>query len=335
MKFLKSVYEIQQDPGDMDCGPSCAAFIRYGGPENVGGPKEAGSRVSSTDIQRLAARMRAETNQSRSENRGMWANDLEAILNEFAAVWDGKIFKFSVRNHQFQDVSESSFVQLQSWLDSLLGANPRGIPVVVQTDFGPHFVVYVGSDDNGVDVFDPAPGRHVGVPKRLSTVEFGRRVYEAVFFGSPAGWGVNVLVGTEDPNWYIRANDALGELDAKGWNFTWGEIVEAAADAEYHNSAVAADDAARKIASSSNVGVIEAPEGVFAVVQLKPVGQSLVKAAEDGSAEFDRNDSDSSSFLVRNFGRIASIRLLIGLGEGSERQTFVVDEISKGRTHRD
>jgi|GEM_PF-1095211 hypothetical protein len=81
--------DIQQDAGDGDCGPTCAAFLRYGGLKSKVPPEEAGLPVTTKTIQDLCKKMRKETDACKSEKLGLYAEDMIDVLNEFAGVrWD-------------------------------------------------------------------------------------------------------------------------------------------------------------------------------------------------------------------------------------------------------
>lgn len=118
-QVLGTVWEIRQDRDDTDCGPTCVAFLRYGGIRCEGPPRHllrgwaAGrpderdeARVRGTDVQRLASQIRAETQLvARDHNRGevlrdhqvgLSVNEMREALREWARVFRGRIANFEL-----------------------------------------------------------------------------------------------------------------------------------------------------------------------------------------------------------------------------------------------
>jgi len=89
---LENNWEIHQDKGDSDCGPSCAAFLRYGGSRSKDSPKEGDHPVTIDTIQKLCGMMRRETSASlAADEHGQFTDGIDddtkvQVHDEFAGL---------------------------------------------------------------------------------------------------------------------------------------------------------------------------------------------------------------------------------------------------------
>lgn len=118
--------------GGMDCGPTCAAFLRYGGWLAKGAPQEAGAPLSFEGFVFLMEKMRNETGASEKHDgleAGTDFSEVEEILDEFAAVFGRKRYNWELYKEAY-DVGDADFAASRDLFGERLQekceASPRG-----------------------------------------------------------------------------------------------------------------------------------------------------------------------------------------------------------------
>lgn len=348
-RTLESVWEIQQDEDDSDCGPTAAAFLRYGGATASGAPREAGEPVTGATIQELARRMRAEgerTDVPASHGVGTSVQQMREILEEFAGVHEGRRYTFSTDTEHYDigtpgapgQLSASAFrayvAAFVARLAARLGASPRGVLVGIrstgetlpsQARTGTlHWVVATSVGGGEVEFHDPGHG-------------YGRRTYPAAEFAlahAEHALSQNPLVGLMSFNSNLTAaeadpaevadGDVLCEVDA-GWT-TWGQTLEASAPGRWYPTAEEADARAREVAGEHSAVVIEAPPGNFLVV---PTAEDEVSVANGEAGTLEYPDESAISRMARRMG---SVVVFLRDADGEvHRHAY----LHSGVTHRD
>ncbi|HBP20151.1 MAG TPA: hypothetical protein DEA08_20470 [Planctomycetes bacterium] len=330
---IRSLMDIHQDEGDQDCGPTCAAFLRFGGKQTNGAPTENGQSIAGATIQAMAEEMRRGTSASTNHATGTSAGEMVEILNEFAGSWDKKRTPWRDYTGRTYDISteerrEQAKGQWLSYAREKLRSSPRGLLVMVRsyTDglpyseaaeaAGPrgpsgfeHWVVILEAGDSEVEFFDPHPNHN------------GRRTFSTMDFflghldGSLPPEGTNLrsmhstIVGRTRPQrpHELRRRTYLCQLDA-GYT-TFGQELIAQADAEWYVNADEADARARSLASGgTNAVVVEFPQGNFGVVQVNDVS--------DANASDARIDSDETVGRRLPELELASLRFCLRSDDG-------------------
>lgn len=331
---LDTIFDIHQDQGDGDCGPTCAAFFRFGGARASGTPTENGCQVTGGLIQGLAERMRAETSASANHSAGTSREEMCQILREFAGSYAGQRKTFDVVSETY-DLSTEAAVLLGarswgSWLQRLLRTSPRGVLTGVQSyprgqtyreaireandlgttvSFTNHWVVAIGVSGDQVVFYDPGYGRH------------GRHTFPLIdFFAAHIEWAKGpfiqrsamsshlIVAQDPDPEWQLRAGRGICEVDAG--LMTFGERLVAQRDAEWFCNPDEADARARALSGSGKSAVVvEVPHGNFGVVEVNDVGGDNARQPTP-----DQGDSESDDVYRRLPGALGSVRFFLRAG---------------------
>lgn len=346
---ISSMNEIHQDEGDQDCGPTCAAYLRFGGKLTSGAPRENGKGIAGGSIQAMAVEMRSGTSAPTDHNTGTSAGEMLEILNEFAGSWDkkrtpwrddsgGTQRTYDIRTQESRDRAVGEWV---SFVRTKLRSSPRGVLVMVRSypngqpytqaaqaagPQGPagfeHWVVVLEVSDSEVEFFDPHPN-HNG-RRTFSTMDFfighldGSLPTEAT---TRARMHSTVVARTRAPRDHeLRRNTYLCQLDAGVT--TWGQELIAQADAEWYVNADEADARARSLASGgTNAVVVEFPQGNFGVVQVNEVSDAN---ASDPQVDHDETEGRRLPEL-----ELASLRFCLRSDDGVEERLLTF-----GGSHR-
>ncbi|MGE0713520.1 MAG: peptidoglycan-binding protein [Planctomycetota bacterium] len=333
---LASIDDIHQDQGDGDCGPTCAAFFRFGGRLCTGAPQENGKAIAGSTIQAMGEKMRADTGANADHRVGTTAQEMIAVLREFAGAWDKRKTDWDTQRESY-DVSTAGAVDLAilsfaGRMNRLLQSSPRGVLTGVLSFAGgkpfrealreaqqakrqlsgtQHWVVCTKIDGDHTEFYDPGFGQS------------GRRTFETRdFFAAHIEWSKSPmdpvtavgsqLVVNKPPEGIFRLlkDTTLCQLDAG--IFTNGQNIVAKVDAEWYVNADEADARGRALAGSGSAVVVELPDGNFGVVSINDVSDSNAR-----SAEVDRGEGGA---LVQLQGAISSLRFFLRVdGQVHER----------------
>lgn len=348
---LDTVFDIHQDEGDGDCGPTCATFLRYGGAQARGTPSENGVGITGGTVQSLAERIRAKTQASEDHRAGTDLHAMREILNEFAGSWHRRRVEWEVSITTY-DVSDALKAQLSlgSWvthMESLLQTSPRGVLTGVlcyegglpyrdacrvakaegrQVSATNHWVVCLAINEHEAVFYDPGFGNH------------GRSTFETPdFFAAHMEWAKSPIeprsaIGSEliasqpaRAEWQIEAKTGICELDAGA--LTWGERLTAQAAAEWYSNPDEADARALELAEAgTNALVIELPGGNFGTVKVNAIDETNAR-----QPSLDREDSQSGDVVRKFRGAILSLRFC--LRAGGEVQDRLVRYRGTHRVH--
>jgi putative peptidoglycan binding protein len=331
---LDTIFDIHQDQGDGDCGPTCAAFFRFGGARASGTPTENGRQVTGGLIQGLAERMRAETNASANHQEGTSRQEMCQILREFAGSHGGRRRAFEVVNETY-DLSTEPAILLAagswgSWLQRLLRTSPRGILTGVQSypkaqpyreaireadalgttvSYTNHWVVVIGATSQEVVFYDPGFGQHGRHTFPLLDLFAAHMEWAKGPILNRAAMSSHLIVAQDpDPEWQLLAGRGICEVDAG--LMTFGDRLVAQRDAEWFSNPDEADSRARAISGGGKSAVVvEVPHGNFAVVEVNDVGGDNARQPTP-----DRADSESDDVLRRLPGALGSVRFFLRAG---------------------
>lgn len=339
---LDTIYEIHQDEGDGDCGPTCAAFFRFGGVRATAAPSENGRQITGGTVQGLAERMRAETTASTNHGAGTDREEMCQILREFAGSYALRRKDFEVVTRNFDVSNEPAAILATgswgSWVRRLLEQSPRGILTGVQSyplgrtyreairdaqargsqvTWTDHWIVVIGVTGEEVVFYDPGFGNH------------GRHTFPLVdLFAAHMEWAKDPIVDrtampsklivAKDPDaeWQLRKGSGICEIDAG--LLTFGDHLVAQRDAEWYCNPDQADARAREVSSDSKSAVVvELPHGNFGVVEVNNVGGTNARQPAP-----DREDSESGDLFSRLPAAMGSIRFFLN-ADGSAHETLV------------
>ena len=331
---LDTVFDIHQDEGDGDCGPTCATFFRYGGAQARGTPSENGVGITGGTVQSLAERMRAETRAPEDHRAGTDLHQMVEVLREFAGSWERRRVEWEIETTTYDVSSEAQAkLSLGAWVAHvrrLLERSPRGVLTGVlcyeggipyrdayrlaqaegrEVSASNHWVVCLAINDYEAVFYDPGFGIH------------GRSTFETLdFFAAHMEWAKSSLeprsaIGSEliasapaASEWQIEAKTGICELDAGA--LTWGERLSAQAAAEWYSNSGEADARARALAEGgTNALVIEVPAGNFGVVQVNSIDEANAR-----QPEVDREDSQGGDVLRKFRGAVVSLRFCLRAG---------------------
>ena len=331
---LDTIFDLHQDQGDGDCGPTCAAFFRFGGARASGTPTENGQQVTGGLVQGLAERMREETSASTHHQDGTSREEMCQILREFAGSYGQRRKTFEIVDQTY-DLSTEPAVLLaagswSSWLQRLLRTSPRGVLTGIQSysrnqtyreavreanalgsgvSYTNHWVVVLGATSSEVVFYDPGFGQH------------GRHTFPLLdLFAAHIEWAKGPIVQRStmtsrlivakdpDPEWRLLAQSGVCEVDAGA--MTWGDRLVAQRDAEWFCNPDQADARARELSGGGKSAVVvEVPHGNFGVVEVNDVGGDNARQPTP-----DRTDSESGDVLRRLPGVLGSIRFFLRAG---------------------
>lgn len=340
---LDTIFDIHQDQGDGDCGPTCAAFFRYGGGASTGTPTENGQQVTGGVIQGLAERMRQETGAPADHGTGTSREQMCRILREFAGSYQGRRKTFDLEQATYDLSTEASALlaasAFGSRLQGLLRSSPRGILTGVQSypqgqpyreairtsraagqsgvSYTNHWIVVIGVSGNEVSFYDPGFGQHGRHTFALVDLFAAHMEWTKTSFDPREAVTSRLIVAQEpDPEWRLSQGSGICEVDAG--LMTFGEHLSAQADAEWFLNPDEADARARALSGGGTSAlVVEVPEGNFGVVQVNEPGGDNAR-----QPTLDRNDSESGDVVRRLPGALASIRFFLRAG-GNVHQSQV------------
>ncbi len=363
-KPLRTLGDLQQRMAtktstNMDCGPTCLAFLRYGGffgaavqtygiESPLPAPKEGGQVLSLSDMYKLCDRMRQETGAG-NQMTPLGFTALQAIADEFCRVWNNKQYDFQ---HHLQDVDDiASVVSLiPQWLK--LG-DGRGVVIrEAQNRDNPrsigHFVVVGGvgsqSGHQSIVTFDPA-GELEGLPSAVGADDLEpwltkysmERSQKTISVGgvvvpAPAAFAMEVLFSqAADKNHYIVSGMHLGtvHLNYQLSGPTNVPLV-VAGDASYFSAYTDADAKAWQWAQSQSTAVVECPAGTFAVMRIEDPGP---EAQPGGTVSRYGGDTESIFGQDDYWRQTVSIKLCLRVRATGTPSVYVLTDRSDG-SHR-
>jgi len=329
---LDTIFDIHQDQGDGDCGPTCAAFFRFGGARASGAPTENGQQVTGGLVQGLAERMREETSASSHHQDGTSREEMCQILREFAGSYGQRRKTFEVVDQTYDLSTEPSILlaagSWSSWLQRLLRTSPRGVLTGVQSysnnrpyreavrnaaggnvSYTNHWVVVIGATSSEVVFYDPGFGQHGRHTFPLLDLFASHMEWSKGAFFQRSAMTSNLIVAKDpDPEWRLLAGSGICEVDAGA--MTWGDRLVAQRDAEWFCNPDQADARARQLSGGGKSAlVVEVPHGNFGVVEVNDVGGDNARQPTP-----DRADSESGDVLRRLPGVLGSIRFFLRAG---------------------
>jgi|GEM_PF-4588803 hypothetical protein len=379
VKGLGSVWEIRQDQlratssnhckpdryelkTDMDCGPACASFLRYGGAKAQGPIREGGEPVTGDMIRGQHRKMRREAGLAISdtlreegdERLGLGRDGMEVILREFAAVHADRFYEFKSMAFTANWNLTKGLETIKRELFARLVLHPRGVLVGVEWSnhrdltLSPsccdghlqHYLVLttISPDMKMAAYFNPA---YEKVPKRAADgaipIKFDnfalahlrgsrsrrtRAPAETVQCTPVYGVSNQELIPR------IKNSDFICELrDKRAWFFKGTDLV-ARTDAHYFNSYKDADLKAKEHAKEASGAVVEYTPGIFAAVRLERLSDKLVEHVE----AVELGPAGHESYLDKN--HCASIRVFFR--EDKSTLLFPTDEVGDKRadSHR-
>lgn len=249
---MQSVDQIRQDAGDNDCGPTCAAFLRYGGLvalESQMAPSEA-VRIPVTRrmIQKMDSAMREGAIPKGDE--GVSSENVKELLNHWAAAWEEKRFiwaRLKMGSHgyayeswnnvalayqagnraaydQAQAKAAESEMELEAFLDKLnsgiAAGCGRGLQVTLKFNRDPkgigHSIVFLASDERGCHYYDPDP-RSGGICVMPPGVFLGLHLRQLHDYWATHGKRADYAYVDIDPIFdrlTVKAGSVLGSLEA-------------------------------------------------------------------------------------------------------------------------
>jgi hypothetical protein len=355
---LTNVHQIKQDRGDMDCGPTCTLFFRFGGRIATDAPMEAGQSLTGQDIRDLQTRIK---DKAQARDSGTVIGNMPDMLNEFAAVYQfspaqeelhgtqtGAQYRFRMSSQSIitrsDDSGRSGFRAVIAFLDRLLLQDPRGVLIpIFATEGDPrereegdavrggqHWVVYVGRSNRMAHYYDPGGWDTTDGPSEMELGAFAlkhllwcEKNLESDGAADDLSQGIylsRLVSGSQAPaEAYINSNTPLGQIDFDSMWDGW------TASEGLTTSADAIyfnnpKDADTKAEELANEG--------SAVVIEKPDGIFAAVQVNDIGAHFsesadevivDSEESAAGDYLIDNWDTIRSIKLLLGYVEDGER----------------
>jgi hypothetical protein len=328
-KKLGNLWDVHQDAKDLDCGPTCAVFFRWGGASKTesaptegydfksdgkSAPTGAPRPAYGGTVQDLCVLMREESRSKNVESgAGLVPSEMAPILNKFAAVIGGQRYTWAIDEKKYGEIPSTKDARDDYLIKGAIDLEKRVGPLIGDVgcllEINPcpkdsrmvtsHYVVVLDKDGK---CFNPDPKANGPQPRDWLDL-FERHAQVRRIKDPLRGYNGPVTsqilyakaAGASDSD--VKNGTLLGELDIKGASSTWGRNLIATGPGEFYSSSEEADFHAADKAWNNNTGcavVVELPAGTFQVCEGKIVAKKMMQQQKHNDEFAQQADVDSA-----------------------------------------